>query len=276
MPRASAHGRPSPHSWSSVVLWPRVILLALLSLAIYVALSRLHAASRLWHADLRPEVPSPLAARQLTGVQVLVLYVFSNTDPQYLANLEFFVNEGIREADGCEYIIIVNRGPSEEVCWTIHAHVYSQYSKHDWHTLNRSSIMRSHLGFWYCSHYCWMFAPGSALLLPCTEGMCHPFLCSTATRSSYSAEHLRRQSALAGAKPAAVAKQRPIHVSFEQLLRLGHVWMGNADAGHRAQPLRVFHLPQLFCSRAFPSRIPPSAFTSRCILWGTLADWRPH
>jgi hypothetical protein len=46
---------------------------------------------------------------------VLVMYIFSNTDPQYLNNLKFFLREGVHPGDGCEYIFVVNRSPDEQV-----------------------------------------------------------------------------------------------------------------------------------------------------------------
>lgn len=46
---------------------------------------------------------------------VLVMYIFSNTDPLYLDNLKFFLREGVHADDGCEYIFVVNRSPDEEV-----------------------------------------------------------------------------------------------------------------------------------------------------------------
>jgi hypothetical protein len=49
------------------------------------------------------------------SADVLVMYVFSNTDPQYLENLRFFLREGVYAADGCEYLFIVNRSSDEKV-----------------------------------------------------------------------------------------------------------------------------------------------------------------
>ena len=46
---------------------------------------------------------------------VLVMYVFSNSDSEYLENLKFFLREGVHPDDGCEYLFIVNRSPNEEV-----------------------------------------------------------------------------------------------------------------------------------------------------------------
>jgi hypothetical protein len=39
----------------------------------------------------------------------LVIYVYSKTDPEYERNLHFFVNHGMWEGDGCEYLIIVQQ-----------------------------------------------------------------------------------------------------------------------------------------------------------------------
>lgn len=45
----------------------------------------------------------------------LVMYVFSDSDPEYMRNLEFFVAYGMAEGDGCDYIVVVQEvlsGPS--------------------------------------------------------------------------------------------------------------------------------------------------------------------
>jgi hypothetical protein len=46
----------------------------------------------------------------------LVIYIFSNTDPEYLDNLRFFVHFGVADGDGCDYIIVVQEEPGQEVC----------------------------------------------------------------------------------------------------------------------------------------------------------------
>ena len=39
----------------------------------------------------------------------LNIYVFSNTDPEYERNLQFFIKHGMWEGDGCNYVIIVQQ-----------------------------------------------------------------------------------------------------------------------------------------------------------------------
>lgn len=39
----------------------------------------------------------------------LVLYIFSNTDPQYYGNLVYFVKHGLPGCHACEYIIVINQ-----------------------------------------------------------------------------------------------------------------------------------------------------------------------
>ena len=62
----------------------------------------------------------PLAA-QLAGVAkvanndgpmppTLVVYVFSNSDLEYEDNLRFFVQWGMGEGDGCDYVIVIQHG----------------------------------------------------------------------------------------------------------------------------------------------------------------------
>ncbi len=42
-------------------------------------------------------------------VQTLVLYTYSNSDPEYERNLHFFVQHGVYEADPCDYVITVQQ-----------------------------------------------------------------------------------------------------------------------------------------------------------------------
>lgn len=37
----------------------------------------------------------------------LVVYVYSNTDPEYQANLKYFLKTGVRADDGCDYVVII-------------------------------------------------------------------------------------------------------------------------------------------------------------------------
>ena len=42
-------------------------------------------------------------------VNTLVIYIFSNTDPEYERNLQFFTQHGMWEGDGCQYVIVVQQ-----------------------------------------------------------------------------------------------------------------------------------------------------------------------
>lgn len=53
---------------------------------------------------------------------VVVMYIFSNTDPEYLNNLKFFLREGVHPADGCEYLFVVNGSPGEVWRHTLRLH----------------------------------------------------------------------------------------------------------------------------------------------------------
>ena len=44
-----------------------------------------------------------------TAADTLVIYVYSNTDLEYERNLRYFVQHGMWEGDGCEYLIIVQQ-----------------------------------------------------------------------------------------------------------------------------------------------------------------------
>lgn len=41
------------------------------------------------------------------ATDTLVVYIFSNTDPEYIENLRFFAEFGMAEGDGCEYIVVI-------------------------------------------------------------------------------------------------------------------------------------------------------------------------
>ena len=53
-----------------------------------------------------------ISALRLTGAlmpdpDTLVMYVYSNSDPEYERNLRFFVANGVRAGDGCDYVIVL-------------------------------------------------------------------------------------------------------------------------------------------------------------------------
>ncbi len=43
--------------------------------------------------------------------ETLVLYTYSNSDTEYERNLHYFVEHGMADGDGCDYVVIV-----QEVC----------------------------------------------------------------------------------------------------------------------------------------------------------------
>lgn len=47
--------------------------------------------------------------------QTLVLYVFSNTDPQYFGNLMYFIKHGLPGCPLCDYVIIINQDSDTRV-----------------------------------------------------------------------------------------------------------------------------------------------------------------
>ena len=46
---------------------------------------------------------------------ILVVYVFSNTDAEYEANLRFFLKHGVHGDDGCDYLIVIQTGGTSQV-----------------------------------------------------------------------------------------------------------------------------------------------------------------
>lgn len=51
-------------------------------------------------------------------VDTLVVYIFSNTDPEYANNLRFFLKHGVAEGDGCEYVVVIQTGEGSKVSRT--------------------------------------------------------------------------------------------------------------------------------------------------------------
>ena len=51
-------------------------------------------------------------------VDTLVVYIFSNTDPEYANNMRFFLKNGVADGDGCEYVIVIQTGEGSKVTLT--------------------------------------------------------------------------------------------------------------------------------------------------------------
>ena len=69
-------------------------------------IGRFRSIARLWGWQPKQEEAWP---------ETLVVYIFSNTDPEYLNNLNFFLKWGVREGDGAYYIIVVQEGGKSPV-----------------------------------------------------------------------------------------------------------------------------------------------------------------
>lgn len=119
-PLSAEHARSSK-AWSTSALRPKFsrwnflggscLALSLLSLA-YVLFEVM---SGSWGSQLQQLHQHIRTTGHSKQSDVLVMYIFSNTDPQYLNNLKFFLREGVHAGDGCEYIFVINRTPDEEV-----------------------------------------------------------------------------------------------------------------------------------------------------------------
>ncbi len=57
-----------------------------------------------------------------TAADTLVIYTYSDTDPEYERNLHFFAKHGMSEGDGCDYVIIVQEAhdPPGQLSSTFH------------------------------------------------------------------------------------------------------------------------------------------------------------
>jgi hypothetical protein len=45
----------------------------------------------------------------------LVVYIFSNTDPEYANNLRFFLKHGVAADDGCDYVVVIQTGDDSKL-----------------------------------------------------------------------------------------------------------------------------------------------------------------
>ena len=82
----------------------------------YIATSSLHLNPVCVFNYRSEEVQQVAAVQQLSPhlsssihIETLVLYIHSNTDPEYERNMRFFVQHGMAAGDGCEYVIIVQQ-----------------------------------------------------------------------------------------------------------------------------------------------------------------------
>ena len=184
------------------------------------------------------------AAGEDAGPQTLVLYIFSNTDPQYYGNLLFFIKHGMPGCNACEYIIVINQDPG---------------------TVVRPPTRMT-----------------TAIAPPPATCPVSPGLTARSTAAGPQAgwalptrdDDSKRVGAGCGA--AGPPGQRSLPAPPEPVLRLGHVWVGPQDGGHRHSQVQALHLPQLLCAGPLPAAVPqgtpfPAARVRRCWLrcrWG--------
>jgi hypothetical protein len=63
-----------------------------------------------------------MAAAQSPVRDTLVAYIFADTEPQYLANMEFFIRTAIREDDKCDYVIVLQVSCSTSAAGALAGH----------------------------------------------------------------------------------------------------------------------------------------------------------
>lgn len=66
-------------------------------------------AAKLVNAATDGATASALESSSASGAETLVIYTYSKSDPEYERNLIFFIQHGMWEHDGCEYLIIVQQ-----------------------------------------------------------------------------------------------------------------------------------------------------------------------
>lgn len=85
---------------STLNRWVPIILMALLITTVVQMLARTRLSNSL-HSEMNQLGISRAAP------DTLVVYIFSYTNPEYKENLLHFVRHGIREDDGCQYVIVI-------------------------------------------------------------------------------------------------------------------------------------------------------------------------
>ena len=53
-------------------------------------------------------------APKLYEKEVLVMYIFAATDPEFFNNLRYFIKEAVRDDPRCEYVIVVQQYHDDE------------------------------------------------------------------------------------------------------------------------------------------------------------------
>lgn len=87
----------------------RTVAIALACLTLFLIVSRNISVSR----HLSATTDSVTLA---TSGRTLVVHIFADTDPEYLKNLQFFVQWGIDPDDEADYVVVVQNSASKTVC----------------------------------------------------------------------------------------------------------------------------------------------------------------
>ena len=129
-PFASPSKNPDARQTSTLSRIPAALLagflVCLLALGMFEALSTFIRSAphvpleRAWSATAAGGDSSPIRREAANAVaddkpHTLVMYVYSNTNPQYPDNLKFFVRHGIPGCSGCRYVIIINEDEQHQV-----------------------------------------------------------------------------------------------------------------------------------------------------------------
>lgn len=108
MKRSPRHGGKPRYATAGAALGA-----ALLVIVVFL-LGRFFEARRRPAAHTQPQTSVERAwAFQGGHTDTLVVYIFSNTDPEYIVNLKFFLRWGIREGDGADYIVVLQQDGTE-------------------------------------------------------------------------------------------------------------------------------------------------------------------
>ena len=87
-----------------------ISMLAMLDLISFIASSICRSLPK-----MPPRTANLYSPAHASKADTLVLYVFSNTDKEYLQNLQFFLRHGVKEDDGCDYVIVIQIGNTSKV-----------------------------------------------------------------------------------------------------------------------------------------------------------------
>ncbi|KAK9816513.1 hypothetical protein WJX72_001363 [[Myrmecia] bisecta] len=118
---AESFGHSHAHSPSKqrssaayMLVWSLLAITAVVSVSLMFPKDpSIHHTSPTMHSRAIKENDGIAVGQGQAAASTLIIYVYSNSDPEYSRNLHFFIKNGMRDGDGCEYLVIVQQDPAQ-------------------------------------------------------------------------------------------------------------------------------------------------------------------